>query len=239
MVIPVRNSLAHIVVLLLGICPLWNLGAFAAETDSYGPITPSDTLAEIAIKLKGDGPWHYHRWMYVLYQKNPHAFFGDNMNNLKMGAMLKTPSEDELKSIDLAEAFRAVKVHLYVLQQSREEKRVSDEDLVLRARLQRLFSSNEMMQQESGELFERIEAMEQQMGSVVDHVLESEEKARQQTTQSPRQEESIATEQPEPALTRGDVVGEESSAGWWLLLLTIMLIYAGGFFWRRRLEANL
>ncbi|MCW8888377.1 MAG: hypothetical protein OQK25_04885, partial [Gammaproteobacteria bacterium] len=137
MAIPVRNILLGAIVLLIGISPLWS---FAAEQSgeenseqlSYGPVVPDDTLAEIAIKLKGEGPWHYHRWMYALYLKNPDAFFGNNMNNLKMGAKLLLPSEDELDQIDLAEAFRAVKVHFYVFQNERQEKRESNEELLLR-----------------------------------------------------------------------------------------------------------
>jgi FimV-like protein len=264
MAIPVRNTVIFAIVLLCGICPLW---AFAADqpvtqeplTDVikdqsqdvvqllYGPVGAGDTLAGIAIKLKGDGPWHYHRWMYALYKKNPQAFFGNNINNLKLGATLLVPGESELEQIDQGEAFRAVKVHLYELEQERQEreqKPENDEEVLLRARLQRLFSSNQIMQQESSELFDRIAALEQQMGSVVDRVLETEGGAKPATATV--QGADVA---PAAIERRGDngpymaaqvaEVEHAGSSGWWAILLGILLLYAGGFFWRRRLEAAL
>ena len=260
MVIPVRSSFIRTIVLLFGICPLWT---YAVEQDgelqSYGPIVASDTLAEIAIKLKGDGPWHYQRWMYALYLKNPTAFFGNNINNLRMGEKLILPTEEELKQVDLAEAFRTVKIHLYVLEQERLENQESDdvqggtnfagakdgesdEELLLRARLQRLFTSNEMMQKESGELYKRISSLEQQMGSVVDQVLDSEEREPQNAILSNKQMQED-NYQPPAELVSTTVVADgaesEGSGGWWFVLLSVALIYIAGLIWRRRLEAAL
>ena len=243
MVIPVRSSLLRAIVLMLGISPLWGFAADQrempdSELESYGPIVATDTLAEIALKIKGDSPWHYQRWMYSLYQKNPKAFFGDNMNNLKLGAILKVPTEEELEQVNLAEAFRAVKVHLYVLEQGRQEKRESDDELLVRARLQRLFVSNENMQKESSELFDRISALEQQMGSVVDRVLESEKGMGRGVSPPPEQQNLVENHPPKVDLvpTPVDEVENENSAGWWFIFLGVGIIYIAAFLWRRRVE---
>ena len=240
MVIPARNPLFRVIMLLLGISPLWT---FAGEPRSYGPVGPTDTLAQIAIHLKGDGVWHYQRWMYGLYQKNPQAFFGANMNNLKLGATLIVPSDEELGQIEQAEAFRAVKVHLYVLEQERQEDRESTEDLLLRARMQRLFVSNEMMQKESGELFERISSLEQQVGSVVDQVLETDGRERQSRSASNGAEGRDKRDHPEPkqhSVANTEVENEsENSIVWWSVLLIVVSVYGAGFEWRRRVEASL
>ncbi|NOR52082.1 MAG: hypothetical protein GQ470_05630 [Gammaproteobacteria bacterium] len=245
-------GIIHVIVLLLGISPAWG---FADEVigaqNNYGPITSNDTLAEIAINLKGDGPWHYQRWMYALYQKNQQAFFGNNMNNLKLGALLAVPTEEELAQVNKDDAFRAMRVHLYVLQQQRLENRESDdvqggtkfavamegesdEELLTRARMRRLLVSNELMQQESNELFEKLSLLEQQMGSVIDQVLESEEGAVQVAAQNdePEAEASYVTD------FQGDDKGE-SNWGWWFTLLSVALIYSVGFIWRKRVEAAL
>lgn len=207
-----------------------------AEPKTYGPVVANDTLADIAIKLKGDGPWHYQRWMYALYQKNPQAFFSDNMNNIKLGARLIVPTERELEQVDLAKAFRAVNVQLYVLKQQRRERRETDEELLLRARMQRLFVSNEMMQQQSGELFDRISVLEQQVGSVVDRVLESEG-----ADVAPAMVPKSALNSPQATVRPALVVipDDENRATWWRVLLAVAFVYGAGFVWRRRVEATL
>ena len=118
--------------------------------------------------------------------------------------------------------------------QGRQEKKESNDELLVRARLQRLFVSNENMQKESSELFERISALEQQMGSVVDRVLESEGR----TVQSPLQNDSVDNHplKVESTPTLVDNVESEGSNGWWFALLSVVIVYIAGFFWRRRLE---
>lgn len=258
MVISVRNTLLRTIVLLFGICPLWAVAGdqelelvsesepeseLGGEPQHYGPIIATDTLAGIAIELKGDGPWHYQRWMYALYRKNSQAFFGSNMNNIKLGILLMVPTEAELERVDLAEAFRAVKVQLYVLKQERREKRESDEALLLRARMQRLFVSNEMMQQQSGELFDRISSLEQQVGSVVDRVLESEELRRPGAVQVAVRETTVDSYQTKFDMkiisSPDEEIESQNSTTWWFILLSVTLVYGAGFFWRRRVEAAL
>jgi len=245
MVIPVRNSFIRTIVLLLGFSPLWSFATDQVEPQKgaqelYGPVGVNETLAEVAINIKGDSPWHYQRWMYALYQKNPQAFFGNNINNLKLGALLMIPTEEDLEQVDLAEAFRVVKVHLYMLEQERQEKRETNDELLLRARLQRLFSSNEMMQKESGELFERISALEEQMGSVVDQVLESAESTHQPRPVERKEESTVEASFPVKAASEQPVpVENESSKGWLYLLSVVGLIYIVAFIWRRRVEATL
>ncbi|MDH3355234.1 MAG: hypothetical protein OEL79_08485, partial [Chromatiales bacterium] len=234
-------------VLLFGIYPLWGFTADQVTVQesapiNYGPVVATDTLAEISLKLKADSPWHYQRWMYALYKKNPQAFFGDNMNNLKLGAILRVPTAKELEQIDLAEAFRAVKVHLYVLEQGRHDKKESNDELLVRARLQRLFVSNENMQKESGELFERISALEQQMGHVVDRVLESEGKVTTSArTIKPSEEDNLSGSQPlkQEAVAASVSNVESAVSSWWFALLGVIVVYLAGFLWRRRLETAL
>ncbi len=68
-----------------------------------------DTLDKIARDMKPDGV-SLEQMLVGLYQTNPNAFQGDNINRLKVGQILRQPSQDTLNSISQSQASREVKV---------------------------------------------------------------------------------------------------------------------------------
>ena len=67
-----------------------------------------DTLAKIAQDMKPEGV-SLEQMLVGLYQANPSAFQG-NINRLKVGQILRQPSQDELNSISQQQARKEVKV---------------------------------------------------------------------------------------------------------------------------------
>jgi pilus assembly protein FimV len=68
-----------------------------------------DTLANIARDMKPEGV-SLEQMLVGLYQTNPNAFQGNNINRLKVGQILRQPSQDTLNSISQSQASREVKV---------------------------------------------------------------------------------------------------------------------------------
>jgi pilus assembly protein FimV len=72
----------------------------------YGPIKRNDTLWEVAAQVRPDAGVSIEQTMLGLLQANPDAFQDNNINNLKVGYILRVPSREELMSISRAEARR-------------------------------------------------------------------------------------------------------------------------------------
>ncbi len=68
-----------------------------------------DSLAKIAQSLKPEGI-SLDQMLVGLYKANPDAFDGKNMNRLKVGKIIRTPSEQELASLSRQQASKEVKV---------------------------------------------------------------------------------------------------------------------------------
>ncbi|MGB7815505.1 MAG: FimV/HubP family polar landmark protein [Methylotenera sp.] len=68
-----------------------------------------DTLAKIARDMGLEGI-SLEQMLVGLYQTNPNAFQGGNMNRLKVGQIIRQPSEETLNSISRKEASREIKV---------------------------------------------------------------------------------------------------------------------------------
>ncbi len=68
-----------------------------AEASEYGPVRFGETLSEIAVEVSADGV-SMHRMMTALFEANPHAF-GDNIDLLREGAVLRVPDFDEINRI--------------------------------------------------------------------------------------------------------------------------------------------
>jgi pilus assembly protein FimV len=68
-----------------------------------------DTLAKIAGDMKPEGV-SLEQMLVGLYQTNPDAFQGDNMNRLKVGQIIRPPSEEVLNAITRKEASSEIKV---------------------------------------------------------------------------------------------------------------------------------
>ena len=72
--------------------PVDALAAF--ETGEYGPVRFGETLSGIAVQVSGDDV-SMHQMMAALFDANPHAF-GDNIDLLHEGAVLRVPGFDEI-----------------------------------------------------------------------------------------------------------------------------------------------
>ena len=68
-----------------------------------------DTLAKIARDMKPDGI-SLEQMLVGLYQSNPDAFQGNNINRLKVGQIIRPPSEEALSAITRKEASKEIKV---------------------------------------------------------------------------------------------------------------------------------
>ena len=68
-----------------------------------------DTLAKIARDMKPEGI-SLEQMLVGLYQANPDAFQGDNMNRLKVGQIIRPPSEEALSAMTRKEASKEIKV---------------------------------------------------------------------------------------------------------------------------------
>lgn len=80
--------------------------ARAPAADSYGPIRRSETLWNIAKRLRPDSSISMDQMMLALQRANPNAFINNNINNLKAGAVLAVPDRDEILAIHTSEATR-------------------------------------------------------------------------------------------------------------------------------------
>lgn len=67
------------------------------ETSEYGPVRFGETLSEIAVQVAGNGV-SMNDMMTALFEANPHAF-GDSIDLLHEGAVLRVPGLDEMNEI--------------------------------------------------------------------------------------------------------------------------------------------
>jgi len=83
--------------------------AHAAVSGEYGPVADGETLTEIARSTRPDDSTNINEMLLALYKANPNAFYRENINALKRGAILRIPSRDDVKaSGSVAEAAAAV-----------------------------------------------------------------------------------------------------------------------------------
>ncbi len=66
----------------------------ALGASEYGPVRFGETLSEIAVEISGDDV-SMNRMMVALFEANPHAF-GDSIDLLHEGAVLRVPGIDEI-----------------------------------------------------------------------------------------------------------------------------------------------
>jgi len=72
--------------------------AHAAANGEYGPVAEGETLTEIARSTRPDDATNVNEMMLALLKSNPNAFYKDNINALKRGAILRIPSRDDVKA---------------------------------------------------------------------------------------------------------------------------------------------
>ncbi len=79
-------------------------GEVAIGSETVAPLTYSvgrgDTLWSIAEEMRGERPVTVYQVMMALFQNNPSAFIDNNMNNLKMGSILRVEDESEFSAVD-------------------------------------------------------------------------------------------------------------------------------------------
>ncbi|MDP1557347.1 MAG: FimV/HubP family polar landmark protein [Nitrosomonas sp.] len=78
---------------------------------TYGPVTRGDTLSRIAMQVSPQGV-SLDQMLIALFRANRDAFIGDNINLLRVGKILRIPSNSEIKSISETEANAQVKVQI-------------------------------------------------------------------------------------------------------------------------------
>jgi pilus assembly protein FimV len=82
-----------------------------AGSDEYGPVAAGETLSAVARATRPDA--NVNQTMLALLKHNPNAFYKDNINALKRGAILRVPSTDEIKAIgSVAEAAAQVQAQV-------------------------------------------------------------------------------------------------------------------------------
>jgi pilus assembly protein FimV len=91
-----------------GSAPARPAAGTAAAGGQYGPVERGQTLSGIARKLAPAGV-DARQMMLALQQANPGAFYQDNINALKSGAVLRVPTSQEAQAMTVAAAMAEVR----------------------------------------------------------------------------------------------------------------------------------
>ncbi len=81
----------------------------AASGDALAPVRAGQTLSQIAGQLARGNGHSLDQTMVALLRANPDAFIRGNLNLLKRGAVLRTPRQEDLASLDAAAAAALVR----------------------------------------------------------------------------------------------------------------------------------
>jgi pilus assembly protein FimV len=73
-----------------------------AAGDNEYTVEAGDTLSGIARTVRGDESTNVNQLMLALLKQNPNAFFQNNINALKRGAILRIPSAEDVKAVGSA-----------------------------------------------------------------------------------------------------------------------------------------
>lgn len=79
-----------------------------AAAGEYGPVAGGETLWRIASNTRPSDV-SVNQMMLALLRTNPDAFFEDNINALRRGAVLRIPDRDEIQRLSTAQAVEAVR----------------------------------------------------------------------------------------------------------------------------------
>lgn len=82
-----------------------------ATTGEYGPVGRSETLGTIAKQVRPGDQYSLEQVMMALYRANPDAFFDENINNLRAGAVLRTPTEQAIADVSQSRAVQEAREH--------------------------------------------------------------------------------------------------------------------------------
>ncbi len=76
--------------------------------DSYGPVRASDTLWDIALKVRPSRQTSVQQTMLAIQRLNPEAFINNNINLLRRGQVLRVPTQDDIYEVDPRQAVNEV-----------------------------------------------------------------------------------------------------------------------------------
>jgi pilus assembly protein FimV len=92
--------------------------ARTASSGQYGPVEKGQNLSGIARGLSANDGSNVNQLMLALLKANPDAFYRDNVNALKAGAVLRIPSADEISAVgSVREAVTALRAQNQAWQQ--------------------------------------------------------------------------------------------------------------------------
>ncbi|MEP6939572.1 MAG: FimV/HubP family polar landmark protein [Rudaea sp.] len=99
----------------------------AATSGEYGPVQRGQALSTIARGLDVTTPLNLNQVMLALLKANPNAFYRDNVNALKTGAVLRIPSAEEVSATaSLKEAAVAVQAQNQTWMESAKPTQVNE-----------------------------------------------------------------------------------------------------------------
>lgn len=84
--------------------------ASSYDGDTYS-VSASDTLWEIALRVRPGRDLSVQQTMLAIHRKNPEAFINGNINLLREGQVLRLPSRDEIRNLNPQNAVREVAEH--------------------------------------------------------------------------------------------------------------------------------
>ena len=91
----------------------------AATPAQYGPVKRGETLSKIASQLPLPTGYTLDQTMLALLRANPDAFLGEDVNQLKQGAVLRVPGGTEIGGVSADEAALVVREQMNEWRQAR------------------------------------------------------------------------------------------------------------------------
>ncbi len=76
--------------------------------DVYGPVSASDTLWAIALKVRPGREFSVQQTMLAIQRLNPEAFINGNINLLRRGQVLRVPTADQISQLSKTQAISEV-----------------------------------------------------------------------------------------------------------------------------------
>lgn len=113
-----------------GTRPVPSAGATGAgSSGEYGPIGRAETLGTIAKQIRPGDQYSLEQVMMALYRANPDAFFDKNINNLRAGAVLRTPTEAAIADVSRSQAVQEAREHYRRWLDARRKKSAAGGDV--------------------------------------------------------------------------------------------------------------
>ncbi|WP_317929035.1 FimV/HubP family polar landmark protein [Halioxenophilus sp. WMMB6] len=76
--------------------------------DTYGPVQASDTLWNIALKVRPGSQYTVQQTMIAIQRLNPEAFINNNINLLRKGQVLRVPTSEQISELSRTQAINEV-----------------------------------------------------------------------------------------------------------------------------------